>query len=204
MTTPETRDSYRYIAPELKPFVEVLGEDDTAKVFLELGGSQVYLSTRRPRDGVVTKLLGPDKTRLLAGKLCGGTGGYIKIPLGREWLVNVMARKGMTDNVIARTIRCDVATVRRLVRPQNRQRAPIAKRPTAVMKTTIARELQISVNTVKYALAGKLRPDGKPWVTASTSERIWAAAERLNYRDVERNQVPAQPFQRPPAPMFED
>ncbi len=39
--------------------------------------------------------------------------GYYKVPLAREWCAEVMRAKGETNAEIARTIRVDVATVRR-------------------------------------------------------------------------------------------
>lgn len=98
----------------LRPYVEALGVDDAERVFLALGGSQLYLPANSPRDGLLFDLLGAEKVMALSTAFgSDGIGDYIKVPLARRWVADRMWERGVSDNEIARTIRCDVSTVRR-------------------------------------------------------------------------------------------
>ncbi|MBA5777456.1 helix-turn-helix domain containing protein [Stappia sp. F7233] len=99
------------IPANIAPYVDALGVDDTIRLLLELGGSQIHL----PRAGTSSRsmaagLLGAEKIAMLAAVMGHG---YIKVPLGKKWIAQVMFARGESLNAIARTVRSDVATVRR-------------------------------------------------------------------------------------------
>ncbi|RVQ76133.1 hypothetical protein [Sinorhizobium medicae] len=96
----------------IAPFVEALGADGAVDMLLEFGGSQIHLS--RPdydnMKSAVAERFGKQAVGALA-KVFGA--GYIKVPLGRQWIAQVLFERGTSLNEIARTVRADVATVRR-------------------------------------------------------------------------------------------
>lgn len=104
----------------LRPYVEALGADDAERVFLALGGSQIYVPNVRVRStepSALFEVVG-DAARIFSlsdalDKHGVSDGGYVKVPLARRWVAERMWSRGESSNVIARTIRCDVATVRR-------------------------------------------------------------------------------------------
>lgn len=94
----------------LHAYVDALGVDGALELFLAMGGSQLYLPKRSGEGSMAATAIGADNVNVLAAALGHG---YIKIPLARQWIALVMRARGKTDNEIARTVRADVATVRR-------------------------------------------------------------------------------------------
>lgn len=99
----------------LRPYVAALGVAGARAFFLDLGGSQIYLSRRAKETALAARAVGAEKVRALAEALGNG---YIKVPLARQWVAEVMRAQGASDNEIARVVRADVATVRRWLGPQ--------------------------------------------------------------------------------------
>lgn len=99
------------VPAHLEVFIEVLGEDAAERVFLELGGAQVYVPNLRctPRSNL-GRILGTDRALELGHALGYG---YIKVPVASAWIARRMHKRGVSKNEIARTVRTDVATVRR-------------------------------------------------------------------------------------------
>lgn len=112
----------------VSPYVHALGDDSAARLFLVLGGSQVYVPQRVPRANgsrsLMAKVLGADGVERLSKALGWG---YIKIPLGRAWLIGFLHSQGVSGNVIASMVRADVATVRAHLR---KARPPKAANPS--------------------------------------------------------------------------
>jgi hypothetical protein len=98
----------------LLAYVEVLGIDGALAFFLGVGGSQIYLPKKSSDRTLAAQTVGAENVERLA-ELIGY--GYIKVPLARQWVAQVMRSQGKSDNEIARTVRADVSTVRRWVRP---------------------------------------------------------------------------------------
>lgn len=104
------------VPAQLAPYVEVLGTAAAVALFLALGGSQIYLPKRSSKRTLAAKTIGADKVEALAGALGHG---YIKVPLARKWVAEVLRAGGKSDNEIARMVRADVATVRRWLGPKS-------------------------------------------------------------------------------------
>lgn len=100
----------------LLAYVEVLGVDGATAFFLGVGGSQIYLPKKSSERTLAAQTVGAENVERLA-ELIGY--GYIKVPLARQWVAQVMRSQGKSDNEIARTVRADVSTVRRWVRPNH-------------------------------------------------------------------------------------
>jgi hypothetical protein len=106
----------RDIPANIEPFVSALGVEDAVRLFLAMGGSQIYLPQRSSPHSLTARTIGPDKVEKLAAALgCG----YIKVPLARQWIAGVMQENGDSLAEIARTVRADVATVRRWLGPSS-------------------------------------------------------------------------------------
>lgn len=98
------------VPAHLAPYVEVLGTAGAGALFLALGGSQIYLPRRSSKRTLAAQTIGADNVERLAAALGYG---YIKVPLARRWIAEVLRAEGKSDNEIARLVRADVATVRR-------------------------------------------------------------------------------------------
>lgn len=104
------------VPAHLGPYVDVLGADGAVTLFLELGGSQIYLPRRSSDRTAAAKAIGADNVERLAQAMGHG---YIKVPLARQWIAQVLRARGVSDNEIARLVRADVATVRRWLGPRS-------------------------------------------------------------------------------------
>ncbi|WP_048648966.1 hypothetical protein [Nitratireductor soli] len=98
----------------IAPYVEALGTDDAVRLFLSVGGSDIYLPRRSSPRSLAARAIGPDRVDRLAQRFGYG---YIKVPLARQWVASVMKANGASLAEIARTVRADVATVRRWLGP---------------------------------------------------------------------------------------
>jgi hypothetical protein len=107
----------RTVPANLRPYIEALGADEAEKLFLKMGGSQVFVpgTIRADERSLLFKVVGDyEKIAALAEALdVASVGVYVKVPLASEWIASRMYERGISQNVIARTIRSDVATVRR-------------------------------------------------------------------------------------------
>lgn len=109
-TEAEDATGTQAVPAHLAVYVEVLGADLACRFFLELGGSQIYLSQRSGDRSFAAQVIGADKVEQLAARVDYG---YIKVPLARQWIARQLRADGKSDNEIARLVRADVATVRR-------------------------------------------------------------------------------------------
>lgn len=98
------------VPPAAQPFVEVIGLDAAAQVFLKFGGAPLHLAAREPRQGsALVALIGME----LATKLCQAMGpGHIKIPCCPVFLARYLQGKGNGVYAIARTLHRTDATIR--------------------------------------------------------------------------------------------
>lgn len=100
----------------IAPYVEALGIEDAMRLFLSVGGSDVYLPRHSTRRSLSARTIGADKVERLT-EVFGY--GHIKVPLARQWVAAVMKAQGASLAEIARTVRVDVATVRRWFGPSD-------------------------------------------------------------------------------------
>ena len=107
------RHKGRAVPANLRPYVKVLGVENAVRFFLTLGGSQVYLARSRTQGGMVTEIVGEANVIKLCDEMVNAEGQYVKVPLARRWIAEVMYLDGKNANEIARTVRADVSTVRR-------------------------------------------------------------------------------------------
>ncbi len=102
------------------PYVEVLGVDDAVRFFLACGGTVISLPKGRSSDRSRAALVvGARKVEKLAARL--GLD-YVKVPIPKPWLAEAMLAQGETIAEIARTLKCDAATIRRWLGPAPRTR----------------------------------------------------------------------------------
>ena len=103
------------ITDTLLPYVEALGVDGAVAMFLQLGGSQIYLPVRSGAGTAAAKAIGAENVERLAAVMGAG---YIKVPLARQWVAAVLSAQGKSNNEIARLVRADIATVGRWLGPK--------------------------------------------------------------------------------------
>lgn len=99
----------------LVPYVEALGIDGAMHLILSMGGSEIYLPEKSSPRSLTARTIGAANVDRLASVLGYG---YYKVPLARKWVAEVMRSRGAGNAEIARTIRVDVATVRRWLPPK--------------------------------------------------------------------------------------
>ncbi|PYE86894.1 helix-turn-helix domain containing protein [Phyllobacterium leguminum] len=104
------------IPANVAPYVKALGADEAMRLFLSIGGSCIYLPATSTERSVAARTIGEHNVECLAREIGPG---YIKIPLARKWVAATMKAKGASHNEIARTLRADVATVRRWFNDEN-------------------------------------------------------------------------------------
>ncbi|MBN9333880.1 helix-turn-helix domain containing protein [Devosia sp.] len=103
----------------LAVYVDTLGIDLAMDLFLVAGGSQIYLSPKSSDRALVARTVGAEN----ASRLAEAVGqNYIKVPIARQWVARVHWSRGTSVNEIARTVRADIATVRRWLGPAPRER----------------------------------------------------------------------------------
>ncbi|WP_339745622.1 hypothetical protein [uncultured Maricaulis sp.] len=109
------------IPANLEPYVTALGVADAERFFLALGGSDIYLPAKSSPRSMAARTIGADRVEKLAAELGPG---YIKVPLARKWVARTMMARGESYAEIARTVRADVATVRRWLGPRDTHHQP--------------------------------------------------------------------------------
>ncbi len=87
--------------PEMKAFVELLGSRDAALKLIEArGGRLLYIPHRAERSDLV-EIIGADALARLATRAGGDR---LKVPLGREWRVQILRARGQSHGEIASTL----------------------------------------------------------------------------------------------------
>lgn len=102
----------------LIPYAEELGEELACNLFLEFGGSTVYLGEKSRKGSKIRTVLDENKCAALAKRMGSG---LLKIPLARHWTATVLKNQGNSTGEIARLVRADEETVRRWLKLENRK-----------------------------------------------------------------------------------
>ncbi|OLF81259.1 hypothetical protein AWH62_00870 [Maricaulis sp. W15] len=109
------------VPANLQPYVDALGAEEAERFFLALGGSDIYLPIKSSPRSLAARTIGADRVEKLADAMGAG---YYKVPLARQWIARSMAARGAHYAEIARTVRADVATVRRWLGPRETHQQP--------------------------------------------------------------------------------
>ncbi|MED5550054.1 MAG: helix-turn-helix domain containing protein [Pseudomonadota bacterium] len=109
------------IPANLEPYVTALGQEEAERFFLAMGGSDIYLPNKSSPRSLAARTIGADRVEKLAAAMGPG---YYKVPLARQWIARVMNARGASYAEIARTVRADVATVRRWLGPRDTHTQP--------------------------------------------------------------------------------
>lgn len=128
----------------LWPYVETLGIDAAARLFLNFGGSYVYIPSKRvtcgKRSEVATKLavaLGPEgMLRSLDLPMAGRAN---RIPLAHVFLARYLRARGKNINQIAARLRKTDTSIRGMLQP-DAQRREAAARQTERVRAEILRD----------------------------------------------------------------
>lgn len=117
------------IPAHVAPYVDALGIDDALKLILNMGGCDIYIPAKSTDKSMSAELIGAAAVEKLAATLGPG---YFKIPLARKWAGQTLRAQGKGTAEIARTVRADVATVRRWLNvPDPRQIDMFPEHPPA-------------------------------------------------------------------------
>lgn len=100
----------------LEPFVRILGVDGAMDFLAEFGGAPLHLSERpHPnRPGRIARVVGHEKAAALAAAMADLPR---RCPLGKRWMAQVLAARGVGVYETARRLRASDVQVRRWLRP---------------------------------------------------------------------------------------
>lgn len=98
----------------VRTYVEAVGLDAAATLFLKLGGGQIYLSKSPCEGSLVGAIIGEENASRLAAALFADNG---RIPLANRFLSRYLRSKGNNIQEIARAVRIPDVTVRRYLKP---------------------------------------------------------------------------------------
>lgn len=90
-------------------FVHAIGAETAVRLFLNFGGSTVYLSERPHAGSTLVAELGEDARAALLREFGTGT---INIPLANAWTARQLDRSGLPRAAIARALRVTRESVR--------------------------------------------------------------------------------------------
>lgn len=93
----------------LQPFIEALGEDTSCRLFLKLGGTQVYLPKHTRKGSLLDQAIGIEKSDALAKQIGHG---HLRIPIARKWCARHLHAKGHSLAEIARQVHAKDDTIR--------------------------------------------------------------------------------------------
>jgi hypothetical protein len=113
-----------------REWVDVLGVDDAAKVFLTVGGGYAYVpgNPESTPDNEFVTLLGPDKAQILRDAIGAGSR---RIPLANTFLARLLRSRGHNPTAIARKLRLSDTAVRLMLLPDDERRASSQRKTDA-------------------------------------------------------------------------
>lgn len=112
-----------HLHPQVRPFVDVLGEDRAVDFLLEFGGATFYLAADPKGNSEIARWLGRSEAAALIRVLRARTDhAYARIPVAKPWLANQLRhQRGMTVSAIARRLHVVDSTVSGWLKPEDRQ-----------------------------------------------------------------------------------
>ncbi len=131
----------------LAPYVDAIGVDAAMVLFLEFGGTELYLARDPRADSELVRVLGIDVARAL-GELAQSTILQPRMPLGKAWVAQVLAGRGLSNAEIARRLHTTDVTVRKYLKGVKRDRAAL---------DADLRQYRLPLNDPQ-ALAGEITP----------------------------------------------
>lgn len=103
------------VPANLRPYVETLGPELAAEVFLTLGGSEVALTESTRGGSQLATIVGQEKASALAAHP-GMPAVRARIPLANRWVVLFLHWQGHSGGEIARRTRVSSTTVRKYLK----------------------------------------------------------------------------------------
>lgn len=101
----------------IAPIVEIFGQDDAVEFLLEHGGGYLYFSDNPTARNPVAKRFGRDKAVAL-GRVYGRRN--MRVPLAKDWVMRVLASRGVGTHEIAKRLHVSDVTVRRAIGTRDR------------------------------------------------------------------------------------
>ncbi|GIT85427.1 helix-turn-helix domain-containing protein [Roseobacter sp. OBYS 0001] len=96
----------------VKPYVDILGEDLAVEFLLNFGGAELYMPTNPGGGSRVAKFVGLEKARALAE---ASTSLKARVPTPRRWIAQALRSKGLPVAEIARRLHVSDVTVRKYI-----------------------------------------------------------------------------------------
>lgn len=107
------------VPAQIQPYVDALGEHKAIQFLMRFGGAPLYLPNNPTAASQLRDFVSPSEMAALVKAL--GAGHISRVPVAREWLVNVLFERGMSKLAIARELHITDVTVRRLLKPRDQR-----------------------------------------------------------------------------------
>ena len=96
----------------LQRFIQLLGVHTTMDLVLNFGGAEVYAGSALSGNGMLERVIGPEKAILLQD---ASDDLNFRVPLANKWLAQCLHVQGLSAAAIARRIRVSDVTVRKYI-----------------------------------------------------------------------------------------
>ncbi len=126
-TMPNGQKRTGRIDAHVMPFVEALGAQDACTFLLAFGGSEVYVSGRARRGGMIARAVGLEILEKLEKSSILGVGPTL-IPMGNAFIARYLRSQGMGISEIGRKARITTTTVRELLQTDEARRSKSIER----------------------------------------------------------------------------
>lgn len=103
------------VPAHLRPWVEALGADLAAEVFLQLGGAELALSPTSRGDSQLAQLVGQDRAEALA-RHPRMPAVRCRVPLANRWVAQLLHMRGHGVGEIARRTRVSSVMIARYLK----------------------------------------------------------------------------------------
>lgn len=99
----------------LEPYVTALGVDTAIALFLNFGGTFLYIPRDPKGRSEMVRVLGMDKAQALAD-LAQRTALPRRLPIGKKWIAHVLKARGLPEAKIATTLHISNVAVTNMLR----------------------------------------------------------------------------------------
>ncbi|MFN3575387.1 MAG: helix-turn-helix domain-containing protein [Tabrizicola sp.] len=103
----------------LEPYVSALGVEAAIDLFLNFGGTYLYIPRQPTHRSELVRVLGMEKAQALAA-LAARTALPRRLPIGKKWIARVLKAQGLSEAKIATRLHVSNVTVSSYLRDDGR------------------------------------------------------------------------------------
>lgn len=98
---------------QVEPYVEALGAERAMEFLLRFGGADIFIAAKQKGRAKWHKFVGQEAALRLAAVANSKPGFQRRVPIASDWLIAMLASKGMLVPDIARRVRMSDVSVRK-------------------------------------------------------------------------------------------